>query len=72
MKSIPWRVPERTQRQITEIMAVEGRTNKSALLTEVIAEKWQRTHAQLHFDLAQQETGVCPWCGWDAGKTTTE
>ena len=69
--AIPFRVPTLTERQLTQLMAYEGQTNKSALLVAAIEERWARTHSQIHFELAQEERGVCPWCGWDAADDAT-
>lgn len=67
-KSIPWRIPALTERQLAQLMAYEGQDNKSALLVAAIEERWARTHSVIHFELAQEEGGVCPWCGWDAAE----
>jgi len=67
--SIPFRIPNETARQLSRLMAYEGQSNKSALLVAAIEERYIRQHGQIHFDMAQIETGVCPWCGWDATKS---
>lgn len=65
-KQLSWRVSLETARQIEQLLAYEGQENKSALLASAIEERWRRQHDHLHFDLAQVEAGICPWCGWDA------
>lgn len=62
-KSIPWRVPAETERQIAQLMAYEGQSNKSALLVAAVEERWQRQHAMIHFDGQQHPEARCPWCG---------
>jgi len=63
---IPFRIPDETARQLSRLMAYEGQDNKSALLVTCIEERYARQHDQKHFELAQVESGVCDWCGWNA------
>ena len=52
-------------RQLAQLCTDLGET-ATEVQARAIALLWERTHDRKHFELAQVETGVCPWCGWNA------
>lgn len=60
---VPFRIPTETERQLVQLMAYEGQSNKSALLVAAIEERWTRQHAMIHFDGQAHPDQRCPWCG---------
>jgi predicted transcriptional regulator len=60
-----------TDRQLTQLTQA---MNESAaeVQARAVAVLWERTHDRKHFELAQVETGICEWCGWDAGESDSE
>ena len=71
-KAIPFRIPAETERQLAQLMAYEGQSNKSALLVAAIEERWTRQHNLIHYELrisgriVPGDATVCSWCGYAA------
>ena len=64
-------MPERAARQLGQLVEREGLTKTQAVIIAIGA-MWDEAHKRIHFDLAQAEAGVCPWCGWDASEEQGE
>jgi hypothetical protein len=61
-------LPSRTDQQIEQLCSHEGYTKTQAVIL-AIGGLWDAAHQRLHFEIAQEEAGACPWCGWAPGET---
>jgi hypothetical protein len=61
-------LPSRTDQQIQQLCECEGFTKTQAVILAIGA-MWDAAHQRLHFELAQEEAGACPWCGCVAEET---
>lgn len=54
-------------RQLAQLCAELGET-ATEVQARAIALLWERAHDRKHFELAQVQTGICPWCGCRGGR----
>ncbi|MFH1605409.1 MAG: hypothetical protein ABIH03_16055 [Pseudomonadota bacterium] len=59
------RYSKESDRQLDQLGTELGET-ASGIVARAVSLLWKQAHDRIHFDLAQQETGACSWCGWDA------
>lgn len=60
-------ISEATDRQVKQLAEYGSFTD---VVRIAIDRMWDADHMRKHFELAQTESGTCPWCGWDAAITS--
>jgi Arc/MetJ-type ribon-helix-helix transcriptional regulator len=64
-KQTSLQVTEATRQQAEQLVSFGSFTD---VVRIAIDRMWNDEHKRKHFELAQAETGVCPWCGWNASE----
>lgn len=64
-KQTSLQVTEATRQQVEQLASFGSFTD---IVRIAVDRMWNEEHSRKHWDLAQEERGICSWCGWDAGK----